>query len=176
MLRLEPHPSQTRLPDLDLQVRLSRSAGILSLSFHLRDPQAEVLLPDIAEHPERRDGLWRTTCFELFLAQPGHSSYHELNLSPAGHWNLLHFRETRQAADSGWTPQELAFQFIRRANGGELTAELPLEPLGLADGPLRLGVCAVLDTADSGPTHWALVHPMPHPDFHDPRGFVLKIT
>lgn len=174
-LRLVPHPAERVPPDLELQVRLSRSAAGLSVRYLLHDPLNRVLLPEAAPRPERRDGLWKTTCFELFLARPDEATYHELNLSPAGHWNLLHFRERRQPAASGWMPAQLACRCQRPATGLGLSVDLPLEPLGLAVGPLHLGVCAVLETHRGELSHWALAHLAERPDFHLPAGFVVAL-
>jgi hypothetical protein len=52
---------------------------------------------------------------------------------------------------------------------------LPLRPLGLAFQPLEVGISAVVEATDGSLSHWALVHPAARPDFHDRRGFVLRL-
>ncbi|MCA9783839.1 MAG: DOMON-like domain-containing protein [Candidatus Cloacimonetes bacterium] len=177
MLRLEPHPSQRRPPGLELQVRLSRSPESLSVCFQLHDPRGLVRLPAPVSHPERREGLWRRTCFELFLAREGSSGYRELNLSPAGHWNLFHFEGYRQPGRVSWSPAELPFRCRPTADGYTLELVLPLRPLELHHVGLELGVCAVLSAHDGECGHWALCHPDPgKPDFHLRRGFALTLA
>ena len=43
---------------------------------------AKLVIPPPAT-PDRTDELWRTTCFELFVAGEG-DGYREFNLSPSG--------------------------------------------------------------------------------------------
>ena len=48
-------------------------------------------LDDGPQHGTRRDGLWKATCFEAFLALPNQSRYWEINLSPNGDWAVYSF-------------------------------------------------------------------------------------
>lgn len=47
-----------------------RSPTELWLRYQVDMPAAHLFLPEPAL-PDRRDNLWHTTCFELFLREPG---------------------------------------------------------------------------------------------------------
>jgi len=88
---LAPHPAQppTAIGRIDVDV-VWKNAAEWSLNYAVFDPpEALVLPPPLA--PERTDGLWRTTCFELFLRRPGNDAYFEFNFSPAGRWAAYRF-------------------------------------------------------------------------------------
>ena len=44
----------------------------------------------------RADGLWQTTCFELFLRPQGGQAYCEFNLSPSERWAAYDFPTYRE--------------------------------------------------------------------------------
>jgi len=162
------------LPPVSVRAAVRRAAG--QLEFSLTVAGTGFLTPEIdGAGPGRQDGLWRRTCAELFFGVSGQSGYHEWNLSPSGHWNLYGFDGYRaggrvEAAIDGAAPR------VIRADGTlTLRANLPLRPLGLAFQPLEVGISAVVEATDGSLSHWALVHPAARPDFHDRRGFVLRL-
>ncbi|MEC7623147.1 MAG: hypothetical protein VYA25_03070, partial [Pseudomonadota bacterium] len=55
---------------------------------------SELVLPAPAGK-RREDGLWQTTCFELFLQPDGVSAYCEFNLSPSERWAAYDFSAPR---------------------------------------------------------------------------------
>lgn len=134
-----------------------------------------MLLPPATAEPRRRDELWTTTCFELFLAEPGAEPYWEVNLSPSGDWNLYRLSGYRQ----GLTPEPaisaLPFVVERDGSGLALTVSLDLGALPLAGRPLELAVTAVLELRDGDILYWALRHPGEQADFHWREGFELRV-
>ena len=139
----------------------------LHVSFRVDGDLHRVIVPDPAS-PQRTDGLWRTTCLEVFVQAGG--GYYEFNLSPSGQWAGYRFDSYRQgmaAADIG-AP---TLSTERDARGFRLTArmELPRD----ADG--RLALSAVIEQTDGAKTYWALAHPSDKPDFHHPDSFVLDL-
>jgi hypothetical protein len=62
---------------------------------------AALVVPARADRPERTDGLWQTTCCEMFLRQA--AGYREINLSPSGNWAAYGFDGYR----SGMAPAPL---------------------------------------------------------------------
>lgn len=123
-----------------------------------------------AARPARMDGLWRHTCFELFVAAKASTAYQEFNFSPSGDWAAYAFADYREAAE----PLECAPPAIElRATGNalELEAALAYAP----GGPVRVGLSAVIEDADGVLSYWALRHPSPRPDFHHAASFVLEI-
>jgi hypothetical protein len=146
------------------------------LHFRLALAGAELALPPAAAGTERRDELWRTTCAELFLAAEDGAGYLEWNLSPSGHWNLYRFDGYRSGGRREPTVTDAAPRVTRAAGACVLEGTLPLAPLGLAGVPLVLGPAAVVAGAGGVLTYWALAHPAARPDFHDRRGFTLRLA
>jgi hypothetical protein len=151
-----------------------REDGSLSLLYRLEGPLELVRLAAVALEPARRDGLWTTTCFECFLAVEGQAPYWELNLSPAGHWNLYRLEDYR----AGLRPETACAALAPRLEVGAgtltLTVDLPLPPAIPAAAPLQLGVTAVIEATAGDLSYWALAHPGAEPDFHRRDGFLLR--
>ncbi|MFO7627932.1 MAG: DOMON-like domain-containing protein [Prochlorococcaceae cyanobacterium] len=168
---------------LNLEGTVARTGEALLLHYRLSGPLQELLIPAPAASAERRDGLWQTTCFEAFLAEAGSETYWELNLSPAGHWNLYRLDGYRkglapEAALSALplqlgSPQPAAEDLTQGLL--ELQLELPLPPALAGAGHLELAITAVLQQRDLSLSYWALAHPGPEPDFHRRDGFLLEL-
>src|SRR5574340_137231 len=65
-------------------------AGKLAVRFALDADMSLIVLPP-PRPPAHVDGLWRHTCFELFVALPGGDAYCELDFSPSGEWAMYGF-------------------------------------------------------------------------------------
>ena len=79
-------PSLVRHPDTPpgaiqaIEAELERMLGGAVAIFRVRGDISKLVSPRPAS-PERTDELWRTTCFELFVAGEG-EGYREYNFSP----------------------------------------------------------------------------------------------
>lgn len=94
--RLRPHPAAP--PDAIAGVSCAvswRDAGEWVFDFIVAEPPEALRLP-LAAEPLRTDGLWRATCFELFLSRPGEDAYVEFNFSPSGQWAVYRFDRYRE--------------------------------------------------------------------------------
>lgn len=149
--------------------------GGLRLSFRLRAEIEQLRLP-VKRSPQLADGLWRHTCFELFVARRGAPAYHEFNFSPSGEWAAYAFSANRR----GMRPLALAQAPIAcwQSGADRLDLEVMLPAQGLPPEPaaavLRIGLCAVIEAQSGTITHWALRHMGNQPDFHHPGSFVLE--
>lgn len=172
---LQPFPGSGGDPALSIQGRLWRQAGELLAVFVLAGATERLQLPEPAPAPERRDGLWQTTCLECFLALPDDPGYWELNVSPAGHWNLYRLTAYRQGLRP--EPDGAALRLSRRSTPGrlEMSAQLALPPALASAAGLRLGVSAVIETGDGLLSYWALSHAADQPDFHRRETFLLQL-
>jgi len=138
-------------------------------------------VPAPRETPGCADGLWRHTCFELFIAPRETPDYLELNFSPSGEWATYAFARYREpvprdvGADPAATVPRVAVQ--RASDALVVDAAVPLNRLAprYADAPLRLGLAAVIEARDGSLSYWALRHPAAKPDFHHPDAFVLDL-
>ncbi len=158
---------------LRLTARVAFQDSGLRLSFAIAGTGlADLDIPPRAANPGRRDLLWKATCFECFFARQGEDRYWEVNLSPAGHWNVYALADYRH----GLMPEpSVAEVSVTGRHGGaafDLIADLPL-PAGLDRGaPLAVNLCSVLRYRDGDLGYWALAHPGVRPDFHHRAGFV----
>ncbi len=116
---------------------------------------------------ERKDGLWQTTCFELFARMDDGDAYAEFNFSPSTQWAAYRF-DTRRA---GMRELATAPPRVERADAG-VRATFDLPDAGQA---LHLNLTAVIEEIDGTKSYWALAHPEGAPDFHDPACFVLQL-
>lgn len=155
--------------------RLFREGAKLSVVYELRGSLTDLLIPALAARSERRDGLWQQTCFEMFFRRRPAESYWEVNLSPAGHWNLYAFAGYRQGMREERSGNAPAFN--RREQAGLLSVSLELDISGIVatDDDLAIALSAVVVSGRSIPFCWALHHPAPKPDFHHPGSFVLNL-
>ena len=160
-------------------VRIGRMrAAMLSVTYHLEGALERIRVPPSA--PARFvDGLWRTTCCELFIrsVEPHTSAYHELNLSPSGEWAAYAFDDYRagQAALPGAEP---ALDARSHERGLILDATVDLTTLDAAylDSPLAIALSAVVESDSGELSYWGLSHPADRPDFHHPSAFALTLT
>lgn len=166
-LSLIPHPTTADVGGLTLEVEVRRVGRVLSLEYGLGGPVERVRWPEAAARTHT-DGLWRTTCFEVFVAAG--DGYGEVNLSPSGAWAAYRFDGYRD----GMRPLAIAEPFIvTRHAPGRFALTVDVEPPVEATGPI--GLSAVIEDVDGGVSYWALAHPSAKPDFHHPDSFVLEL-
>jgi hypothetical protein len=120
-LCLRPFDPATAPKRLRLEANLRRQGTSLTVRWILSGDLQQLRLPEPVEEPQRLDELWTSTCLECFLARPADEGYWELNLSPAGHWNLYRLDGYRQ----GLRPE---------ASLQHLPSRLQLSAIGEGDG------------------------------------------
>ena len=171
-------------PDLLLSAEFVwREGGILELSYNLRPAQRDgdllaVSLPSIQPSSvpmqgDRRDELWKHSCFEAFIGVPGSQQYWEFNVSPLGHWNLYSFESYRQGG-SGLVealPPSVTVRQTRRDCRCDVV--LDLRPWWPIEGMPELGLTMVVEEINGRLSYWALSHPGDAADFHDRRSFLI---
>ena len=142
-------------------------SGALAVRFILDADLDRVRIP--GRRPARFvDGLWRHTCFEVFLARKGSRAYREYNLAPSGEWAAHVFRKYRLRGN-GEAPAPRT-RVWRSARTLQLAASIA------AKGRLRIGLSAVIEEKDGAISYWALRHPPGKPDFHHRRAFALELA
>lgn len=164
------------LPDIRITGALVRRNNHLVISWQTTGDLSMLCLPPVCQNPRRQDGLWRDTCFELFFGERQRTGYWELNLSPAGHWNLYRFDGYRQGMREETAVACLYFT-REEAPGRRLTlsARIPLDGLIAAPSAIQAGVSAVIRVNGNHPCYHALVHPAEKPDFHSRDGFIILL-
>ncbi len=154
-----------------MEVELIACPGDDMLVTFIVTGPADLVWPDWAEG-ERADGLWQTTCFELFLKPPEGTDYLEFNFSPSTHWAAYRFSAYRTGREDFHQPVD---PLVFRADEPGWTIEIDFDLSGLRNVPYRMGVCAVIEEREGRKSYWALAHPPGDPDFHDPACFALEL-
>lgn len=123
----------------------------------------------------RADELWKTTCFELFLQEPGGDGYVELNLSPSERWNVYDFTGQREGMSERPMPREPDCSMRKGSDMAIFDAAIPAS--GLPSRPWRCGMTAVIEEEGGVKSYWALAHgDAAAPDFHDPACFTHEVA
>ncbi|MBX3593090.1 MAG: DOMON-like domain-containing protein [Sphingomonas sp.] len=142
----------------------------LALTF-LVAPAAHLNLPEPAS-PSRTDGLWKRTCFELFVAGAG-ERYLEFNLSPSSRWAAYAFDRYRTGMRD--LPMATDPQVEVTTRAGAIAVRAAIDLTGAGAGPLTIGLSAVIEEDDGTRSYWALRHPPGAPDFHHRDCFALEL-
>ncbi|HWQ86114.1 DOMON-like domain-containing protein [Brevundimonas sp.] len=117
----------------------------------------------------RTDGLWRSTCFEVF-ARLRDGRYAEFNISPSGEWAAYGFTGYRENMMNLEGPIRV-MRAGRTGDAFELDAMIDWKDWPFVE---RIGLSAVIEDIDGGLSYWALAHPSDKPDFHHPDSFALN--
>lgn len=171
---LIPFPSVSPLPGVKITGTVDRRGSVLYLRYDLTGLIGSRALPARAATPARKDGLWKETCFELFLGLEGSDQYWEFNFSPSGDWNVYSFEAYRQGMQEEQAFASLPFSVQSHPDSLNLSVELDLEKIILRDHVLKAGISAVVRSAGGDCTYWALAHPGTQPDFHRKDGFIVE--
>jgi hypothetical protein len=172
---LQPFPGACAPPDLVISGSITRTSTTLAIEYRLRGRLEGLVIPAPAERPVRKHGLWQETCFEFFLGVKQSRRYWELNLSPAGHWNVYRFAAYRQGMQEEKAVTALPFNVHAQSDSLSLFVEFPLGRIIEAHQLLEIAVSAVIQPGVGQATLWALIHPGPQADFHCRDGFALEI-
>jgi hypothetical protein len=141
-----------------VDAELRRVPGGVVATFHAIGDVAKLVVPPPAT-PGRAEELWRTTCFELFVAGEG-ESYREFNLSPSGAWAAYEFdrhRSGRRDIDAR-VEVETSRDDKRLSVTAKIESEFP--------DPAPVGLTAVVEETDGLIRYWATTFAPGEPDFH----------
>ena len=176
MLTMTPHPGKPPVADSVTVQCQWHGARQLWLRYHVEAALEQLELPGPSEQPERRDGLWQTTCFELFLRVPGGHAYHEFNFSPSADWAAYSFSDTRIGQAVLVLPEPPEIFGDASDTHFALEATLTLPDL-LRATELEGALSAVIAEKVGPVSYWALHHPdSAKPDFHHPGCFVADLS
>ena len=150
---------------------IGQDANWLRVRWRIEGSQ-QLMVPPFAGKG-RADGLWQTTCFELFLKPAGGPAYLELNLSPSERWNAYDFEAYRWGMAERPFPREPECTLRLGSNFAIFDAAIPVA--GLPDGECAMGLSAVIEEQHGTKSYWALAHPEAEPDFHAPACFAATL-
>jgi hypothetical protein len=173
-VELSPHPDCPTSTVEDLSVEVQREGAGWRCTYIVTGDISRIVTPPPAT-PGRRDGLWRTTCFEAFVRQTPEDAYAELNFSPSGQWAAYRFDSHRSGMQPLDLPKDPEIAVVERSDRTfSLTADAAL-PEEFTTGSVRLGLSAVIEERDGTKSYWALAHPPGPPDFHHPDCFAAQL-
>lgn len=169
-LDLISHPATPPVAVQYVAVQVEREVRGLRLFFVVEGDPSKIVTPAPAK-PYRTDGLWRTTCFELFVRNGG-QDYREFNLSPSSQWAAYRFDVYRGEPENLGLDEPPTIGCSRELEGLFLWSSLKL---GIGQDT-QIGLSAVIEETDGTKSYWALAHPDPDkPDFHHPDSFTLRL-
>jgi hypothetical protein len=151
-----------------IDVELERpSQSLVRVRYMVPVGSSAIVVPPPAE-PLRTNGLWESTCFELFLRREGEDGYLELNFSPSGEWAAYAFRGYREGMVQAAMPGPP--QIRTSVTPDRLEVEVAVSPW-LDEGPYAMNIAAILQSRTGDRTFWASDHAGDAPDFHQPGCF-----
>ena len=148
----------------------------LSLKFQLSGNLEKILWPNTDGNHQRKDHLWKQSCFELFIKNKNKSHYYEFNYGPKSFWNiytLSSYRKNLTPLLSPINPQIYFHQIDQRNIDIQVTQELCFLEDYLEAKKMQINLCCVIMHKDQSYEYWALKH-LNKPDFHDPNTFSLE--
>jgi hypothetical protein len=161
-----------------------RDSTLLCVEFEMRGDLTELLIPrptSIGESfCQRRDGLWKHTCFELFFATDLPNTYWELNSSPAGDWNFYRFENYRQGQVEERGISQVRHE-IKIDTPSLWRSQVSVDLRGVPEfrdlkaQDISLGITAVIEGKNQSESFWAIQHCGLQPDFHIRESFLVKI-
>ena len=165
-MKLLPHPETPQGGVSQIHVSVWCEEG----RWHFRyvvDHVDDLSVP-VSAKPKRADELWKTTCFEAFVAgQDG--GYCEFNFSPSGQWAAYAFDAPRQGRRNANAEVEVWLEGGADWIAVEASVAANLGP------EAAFNLTAVIEASDGGKSYWALAHPPGVPDFHDPSCFLGRL-
>ena len=170
---LIPFPD-TDIPEIKITGKIVREQAILTVHYSIQGRTDLILVPAISPQPGRKHELWKTTCFEFFLAVPNQSPYWEFNLSPSGDWNVFRmdaYRQIELREEELVQPHHLEF----KKDCFYLEAAFDLSSILDSSMKVEAGIATVIQSRDGHLTYWSLTHPSHLADFHLRESFILQV-
>lgn len=169
---LTAHPDHPPLAVRGVEATIIETGGQWLVIRWKIDGATKLLVPPLAGKG-RTDGLWQTTCFEVFARPQGGEAYAEYNLSPSERWAAYDFTSYRETMGERPMPRQPDGTMRKSTAIALFDGAIPMA--GLPSLPWQTNLTAVLEEEGGIKSYWALAHPPGKPDFHDPACFVLTV-
>jgi hypothetical protein len=161
--------------NIDITGRLSTDAETATIHYLVTGDIADVKFPPVNQQAQRRDNLWQSTCFELFVSAAGSKEYWEYNLSPSHDWAVFHFTDYRQDKSDNPVTQDLTVT-TQRTNNKRFELRCTIElPQAVKTQKMELGVSAVIQDVHDKLYYYALIHCKETADFHHRDSFIIGV-
>ena len=171
-MKCHPDTPAKRVDEFTVDVE-RQQVGRVWIRYHVEVPLDDLEL-GIPSEPERRDELWKTTCFEAFVREAGSDTYLEFNFAPSSAWAAYSFTGYREGMAE--LPAASAPELGNDASDSHFALEAIFElPSELHDRALELAITAVIEELEGTKSYWSLTHSPGTPDFHHPDCFTLRL-
>jgi hypothetical protein len=162
--------------DLQITGEISRENNILTFRFVLKGDLEKIEFPKTANIPIRKNELWQTTCFEIFVGIENSTRYWEFNISPSGDWNVYRFDNYRQGMQEETKVESLACYIYSESRNLLLgTDAFDLRKLASKDENFKVSITTVVKEKNGNISYWALKHCGEEADFHLRDSFVFAV-
>jgi len=169
---LTPHPDHPPLGISAVSAQIMPGdPHWLRVRWRVEGARALVLPPFAGKG--RADGLWQTTCFELFLKPHGQEGYLELNLSPSERWNAYAFDSYRAGMREAPMPRDPGCTIRQAAGVAIFDAAIPVAAMPMVSS--ALAITAVIEEDGGRKSYWALEHAAGKADFHAAACFAATL-
>lgn len=139
----------------------------IKLRFQIQDSNHNLVWPKKCESTRAYE-LWKTTCFELFLAEKNCSEYIELNFSPSTKWDAYEFTSYRQPQPPKRF-EDIQVNFITSEHGlVEVDVFMDLKEF-------EANATAVIEDRH-GIHYFAYKHASEKPDFHQRSNLIINLN
>ncbi|MGE8133748.1 DOMON-like domain-containing protein [Novosphingobium subterraneum] len=166
------HPTTPPLGVTGLSARiLALEPRWLTLRWRV-EGAGRIVLPPFAGKV-RADGLWQTTCFELFMRPQHREDYVEFNFSPSQAWAAYDFCGYREGMVERAMPRPPVC--TPRRGQSVLIFDVALPTAALPALPFEYGLTAVIEEEGGHKSYWAMAHREDRPDFHHESCFASRL-
>ena len=170
---LVPHPAYAPKSVNSVTSRIvGRDPNWLRVRWRIEGVQS-LIVPKFAGRG-RADGLWQTTCYELFVKPRGGTAYLEFNLSPSERWNVYAFDAPRTGMRELPMDREPDCTMRLGSSFAIFDAAIPVDVIPSAD--CDYGMTCVIEEQGGTKSYWALCHAGDAPDFHEPACFTGELA
>ena len=148
------------------------ASGEVTLTYRVSGETGALEIP-VQSKQGRVDGLWKNTCFELFVGHFEDGNYLEYNFSPSRQWAAYQFASYRSdMIDLDTIAPSISVD--ETADALTLIATLALPDVWRRRS-LRVGISAVIASKSGEFSYWAAIHPAGKPDFHHKDCFAVQL-
>jgi hypothetical protein len=175
-MQLLPFPGTNSSFSINAETELK--AALFTVKYTLKGPLKELKLATGQKLGQRRNELWKSTCFEWFIKSPDEKNYWECNVSPGGDWNIYKLSDYRVGLTEEPLISSVDFQATKVSDQvWTLTITADLSSLKILNHGKKIlvNLSTVLESQNGEKTYWSLAHTQKQADFHHPSHFVLEI-
>lgn len=154
-------PFRKAAPFAAITGTMERQPRRLQISFAVPDHD-HLVWPEPLDQPERRTGLWSSTCFECFIQAKDATQYFECNFTPSGLWQVFRFDSYRHPP---LTESDLILVKDIKTDSTGIHSTLEFQDPHFVTQQWQISPTCIL-ADNTGLHYYANEHPFDQPDFH----------